>query len=176
MPNKSLQQMTPAIGVCEKSSSLGAASAAELNRLVSHRETMAYQFAGFFVATQMPKPDSLPQGAKWREIASPFQGVGVLLPHLIGKVVQSDDVQSLAQVIGITGGMTWIFLQYDCWGGEIDFVFGLGVAAGVPFGPVEESTRDLVEAAYTQVMGQFGVSAKAALNFAPFGRGFWGEQ
>ena len=137
---------------------------------------MAYQFAGFFIATQMPKPESFPQAATWREITSPFRGVGVRLPHLIGKVVQSDQVQSLAQEIGIREGTTWLFLQYDCWGGEIDFVFGLGVAAGVPFGPVEESARGLVEAAYTQVMGQFGVSAEAALNFVPFERRFWGEQ
>ena len=65
---------------------------------------MAYQFAGFFIATQMPKPESFPQTATWREITSPFRGVGVRLPHLIGKVVQSDQVQSLAQEIGIREG------------------------------------------------------------------------
>jgi hypothetical protein len=137
---------------------------------------MGYQFAGFFIAAEMPKPESLPKAATWREIESPFRGVGILLPNLIGKVVQSAQVQSLAQEIGIAAGMTWLFLQYDCWGGEIDFVFGLGVAAGMPFGPVEESALSLVEAAYTRVMGQFGISAEAALNFAPFKRGFWGEQ
>lgn len=124
----------------------------------------------------MPKPESLPQGAIWREIVSPFRCVGVLLPNLIGKVVQPDQVRILAQEIGITEGTAWLFLQYDCWGGEIDFVYGMGVAAGVPFGPVEESARDSVEATYTQVMGQFGVSPEAALNFAPFERGFWGKQ
>ena len=137
---------------------------------------MTYQFAGFFAAAKMRKPESLPQGATWREITSPFQGVGVLLPHLIGKVAQPDHVQSLAQEIGIPEGTTWLFLQYDCWGGEIDFVFGMGMAAGVPFGPVEESDRGHVEAAYTKLMGQFGVGPEGALKFAPFERGFWGER
>lgn len=137
---------------------------------------MAYQFAGFFVAAPMPSPKSLPQAATWREISLPFRGFGVLLPHLVGKVVPPEKVQSLAQEIGITDGMNWLFLQYDCWGGEIDFVYGMGVAEGVPFGPTEESARGVVESAYTQVMGQFGVSPEAAHNFAPFERGFWGEQ
>jgi len=141
-----------------------------------HNDHMTYQFAGFFVATPMPIPRSLPQAATWREISSPFLGVGVLLPHLIGKVVQPDEVQSLAREIGITDGRSWLFLQYDCWGGEIDFVYGMGVSGGVSFGPVEESDRATVEAAFTQVMGQFGVDPQAALNFAPFERGFWGEQ
>jgi hypothetical protein len=46
--------------------------------------------------------------------------------------------------------------------------------AGNPFGPVEEHDLDRVEAAYTDLMEQFGLSAEDALNFDLFARGYWG--
>lgn len=137
---------------------------------------MGYQFAGFLVAARMSRPESLPQDAVWRDIALPFQGVGVFLPHLIGKEIHRDEVQSLAQKIGVLGEGSWLFLQYDCWGGAIDFVYGMGVAGGHPFGPIENSALDTVESTYIEVMSQLGISAEDSLNFAPFERGFWGEE
>jgi hypothetical protein len=137
---------------------------------------MTYQFAGFFVAQPMSSPSSLPPTAVWRDVASPFRGVGILLPELIGKVVQPEQVRITAGELGITNSMPWLFIQYDCWGGEVDFVYAMGASSGVPWGPIEESARDRVELAYTKAMAWLGITPEDALNFAPFERGFWGEQ
>jgi hypothetical protein len=40
---------------------------------------------------------------------------------------------------------------------------------------VEEDALDAVEAAYTSLMAEFGVSAEDAFQFKPFARGYWGE-
>jgi hypothetical protein len=137
---------------------------------------MSYTFAGFFVAHPLPRPSSLPPRAVWREVSSPFKGVGVCLPELIGTTVKPEQVHAVARELGITDAMPWLFLQYDTWAGDIDFVCGMGASAGTPFGPVEESEQESVEAVYFKVMAKLGVSEKEALNFAPFERGFWGEQ
>jgi hypothetical protein len=137
---------------------------------------MSYTFAGFFVAQPLPRPSSLPSRAVWREVSSPFQGVGVRLPDLIGKTVQPEQVHAVARELGVTDAMTWLFLQYDTWAGEIDFVYGMGASEGTPFGHVEESEQGSVEAAYLAVMAKLGVAEKEAMNFAPFKRGFWSEQ
>jgi hypothetical protein len=136
---------------------------------------MAYQFAGFFASPAVPRPDVLPAGAVWREVVSPFIGVGVRLPALIGKTPAQADVESLARQLGVDAADRWLYLTYDCWGGGIDFVYGFGSRGGQPFGPVEEDALDAVEAAYTSLMAQFGVSAVDALQFKPFERGYWGE-
>jgi hypothetical protein len=137
---------------------------------------MSYTFAGFFVAQPLPRPRSLPPRAVWREVSSPFQGVGVLLPELNGKTVRPEQVHAVARELGITDAMPWLFLQYDTWAGDIDFVYRMGASAGTPFGPVEESEQESVEAAYLEVMAKLGVAEKEARNFAPFKRGFWSEQ
>jgi hypothetical protein len=85
------------------------------------------------------------------------------------------DVQALARLLGVVAADRWVYLDYVCWGGDIDFVYGLGSQDGVPFGPVKESDHDKVEAAYTGLMENFGVSTADALRFEPFMRGFWGE-
>ena len=136
---------------------------------------MSYTFAGFFAWPSIQQPSPLPEGASWREITEPFVGVGLRLPALIGRQVSEARVLELAQSLGFTKAEHWLFLQYDCWAGQIDFTFGLGSAAGEAFGPVEESARDRVQSVYTDLMGRFGVSQQAALDFHPFHRGFWGE-
>jgi hypothetical protein len=135
---------------------------------------MGYQFAGFFAQPALVRPDSLPQHAAWREIDTPFTGVGVRLPALIGRTPPPGEVQALARQLGLHAAASWLYLTYDSWGGRIDFVYGLGSRGDVPFGPVEEDNVEKVEAAYIDLMGQLGVSAEGALRFAPFERGYWG--
>jgi len=90
--------------------------------------------------------------------------------------MREGDIADLATQLGIVDKSPWLFLQYDTWGGELDFVYGLGVGRSGPFGPIEESARGQVEPAYLTLMAYLGVSSLDALNFAPFERGFWGEQ
>ena len=136
---------------------------------------MAYQFAGFFACPPVPRPVDLPVGAAWRGIAAPFVGVGVRLPALVGEVPPPSDVEAFARQLGIHAAARWLYLTYASWGGNIDFVYGLGSLDGVPIGPVEESAHEKVEVAYTGLMEQFGVSADAAMRFEPFERGYWGD-
>ena len=136
---------------------------------------MAYRFAGFFASPVLPQPDSLPAGAAWREIDSPFAGIGVRMPALVGKTPARDDMEMLARQLGLDAANRWLYINYDCWGGRIDFVYGFGISSGFPFGPVEEGSLRIVNDAYTRLMAQFGVLAEDALRFAPFRR-FWDER
>jgi hypothetical protein len=134
-----------------------------------------YQFAGFFARPVISRPPDLPAGAVWRDISVPFEGSGLLLPDLVGESPPLADVDGLAKRLGLHSADTWLYLAYDCWGGHIDFVYGLSMRGGVLYGPVEESDWDAVEATYIGLMVQWGVAAEDALSFAPFTRGFWGE-
>lgn len=136
---------------------------------------MSYTFAGFFASPPIQRPPQLPAGAIWREITDPFAGVGLRLPALVGKQVSEAQVLELAQSLGLSVANQWLFLQYDCWAGQVDFAYGLGAVEGRVFGPVEESARDKVQSVYTNLMGAFGVSQEPTLDFPPFHRGFWGE-
>jgi hypothetical protein len=136
---------------------------------------VAYLFAGFFVRPAVPRPDVLPKGAVCRDVVSPFTGVGLRIPNLIDVMPDPDTVQVLAREMGLEASECWLYLNYSCWGGAIDFVYGLGARYGEPFGPIEESNFAATEAAYVGLMAQFGLSAKAALRFKPFERGYWGD-
>jgi hypothetical protein len=137
---------------------------------------MAYEFTGFFARAVVPQPVSLPPGTVWREIASPFAGVGVRLPRSDDdRLLLASEAEVLARQLGLDAADRWIYLTYVCWGGDIDFIYGVASHGGVRFGPVKEDAHDAVEAAYTGLMEQFGVPAKAAMKFDPFRRGYWGE-
>jgi hypothetical protein len=136
---------------------------------------MAYQFSGFFASPPVLRPDVMPAGAVWREVVSPFIGVGVRLSALIGKTPERADVEALARQLGVDAADRWLYLTYDCWGGKIDFVYGFGSRGGLPFGPVKENGLDAVKATYMSLMAHFGVSPEDALRFKPFERGYWGE-
>jgi hypothetical protein len=140
---------------------------------------MAYRFEGFFARPSVRRPDSLPHGVEWRTIDTPFVGVGVRLLDADEEFVGSDELpeptalRDLAIDLGLDAADCWIYLTYVCWGGDIDFVYGLGSCKGVPFGPVTESEHDKVVGAYTGLMETFGVSSEVALRFEPFARGYW---
>jgi hypothetical protein len=134
-----------------------------------------YEFAGFFARPAVPRPAILPPGAVWREIATPFAGVGVWLPGSDDKLLAPPEAEALVRQLGLDAAECWVFLTYVCWGGDIDFVYGFGSRRGVVFGPVKEDARDAVEAAFTGLMEQFGVPGEVVLDFEPFRRGYWGE-
>jgi hypothetical protein len=54
-------------------------------------------------------------------------------------------------------------------------VYGLGSYRGRDFGPIRESQEGQTQAAFINLMREFGVSMEDALNFPPLIRGFWGE-
>jgi hypothetical protein len=134
-----------------------------------------YQFAGFFARPPVSPPNRLPDDAVWRDVTVPFAGVGVRLPALLGKAPPAPEVMDLARRLGIDRARDWLFIVYDCWGGRIDYVYGLGTRDGQTFGPTEESAIAQVEGEYVVLMEQFGVLQQDALHFAPFERGYWGE-
>lgn len=136
---------------------------------------MTYRFAGFFAGPSIPLPKELPGGAVWREISIPFVGVGLRLESLIGESPEVSVIKALADQFGFSRAERWIYLTYDCWGGQLDFVYGLGVKDNVSFGPRESSEEDLVEEEYLGLMQAFGLEAPDALDFAPFRRRFWGK-
>jgi hypothetical protein len=136
---------------------------------------LAYQFAGFFAKPPIDRQGNLPEGAVWRHIAEPFLGVGVRLPALIGERPAIADVQRLLRQLGLHRATDWLYVTYDCFGGDLDFVYGVGVRGGHHFGPLDESDWSKVEGVYLGLMGEFGVEPNDALRFAPFRRGFWGN-
>jgi hypothetical protein len=135
-----------------------------------------YEFVGFFARPAVPRPLLLCPDVVWREIDSRFHGIGVRLPVEDRDILPTpSDVEALARQCGLEAAECWVYLNYVCWGGHIDFVYGIGSRRGVRFGPVQEDAQDLVEAAYIGLMEQFGLSAAVAMQFEPFRRGYWGE-
>lgn len=136
---------------------------------------MAYRFAGFFARPLLERPTVLPDTAVWREITTPFIGVGVRLLGLADAKPGRDEARKLLADVGLGGADDWLYLSYVTWAGRIDNVYGLGASDGREFGPVSESDGDTVRTAYLGLMGEFGVAPADALNFPPFARNFWNE-
>lgn len=116
------------------------------------------------------------RGAVWRGIAAPFVGVGVRLQSSdeLKALPAPDDLRVLAQSLGVIAANCWLYLHYVRWGGDSDFVYGLGSMDGVPFGPLEESNFDKVKPAYVGLMAHLGISEGDALRFEPCTPGYWG--
>ncbi|MBY0231858.1 MAG: hypothetical protein K2W96_21460 [Gemmataceae bacterium] len=131
---------------------------------------MAYRFTGFFARPALALPSALPAGAVWRPINEPFSGIGVQLPVA---PTTEEDVIRLLQAVGLGAVEDWIFLDYVCWGGQIDFVHGFGVRGGRAFGPIRSA--DDAQRVYLHLMRSFGIDDSDAMAFTPFRRGFWGE-
>jgi hypothetical protein len=133
-----------------------------------------YQFDGFFAKPVIDRPITLPEGAVWRSITAPFVGVGVRLPALLGQSPDPVEVYRVLREVGLSTVKDWLYLRYDCWAGQIDYVYGLGVRDGHGFGPAKDDGAQ-ARAVYLELMGGFGVQPADALAFPPFVRGFWGE-
>ena len=148
---------------------------------------MTYRFAGFLCPSRVERPASLPPGVVWREISEPFVGVGVRIEELVGKSPQVEEVDRFADALKIKTSPAWLYLTYDCWAGEVDFVYGLGFSNGKAFGSLKERLDDDVfgplreesEASardiFIQLMARIGLTPEQAMRFPPFERGFWGE-
>jgi hypothetical protein len=134
-----------------------------------------YRFTGFFARPVIDRPATLPTKSSWREVATPFAGVGVSLPGLANDKPDSAEARRLLAEVGLGGATDWLFINYVTWAGPIDSVYGLGVSGDREFGTSSESDRETTRAAYLELMGAFGVAPADALNFPPFVRGFWDE-
>lgn len=138
--------------------------------------TMAYWFAGFFARPSISQPNNLPADATWREIVEPFAGIGVRFTRFEGKPPPESEVDALAEQLGLNAAECWLFLDYACWAGRIDSVYGLGSRGGMRFGPLYETgASEMVDATFTKLMSQIDVSPEKAMRFAPFERGYWGN-
>jgi hypothetical protein len=134
-----------------------------------------YRFTGFFARTVVEQPVMLPAGAVWREVTSPFAGVGVSLFELDKEEPKPDEARRLLAEVGLSGAADWLFISYVTWAGIIDSVYGVGSSGGRGFGPVSETADDKTWDAYLALMAAFGVTEADARHFPPFVRGFWGE-
>ena len=125
---------------------------------------MAYEFAGFLAPTEQDFVSlaTMPADAICRHISSPFVGVGVRFPALIGKSPPMSQIEALATEIGIAKAPSWLYLAFDTWG-RIDSVYAIGVQEGTAFGPIDDTNVETVEAAFVQVMSRIGVSPENAL-------------
>jgi len=130
-------------------------------------------FAGFFATPTVQKPAHLPERVVWREIETPFQGVGIAFPFLRGRVPVVANIMALSTDLGLDAAENWLYINYDCWAGEIDWVYGLGRRGAQAFGPFDEDNTSRTQATYLALMEAFGVGTDDALNFAPFERGYW---
>jgi hypothetical protein len=135
---------------------------------------MSYQFAGFFTRSTVTLKE-LPMDAIANQIVTPFIGTGVKIHSLIGKTHAVSELHELARKIGVTVADQWLYLTYDCWAGEIDYVYGFTANEGVLSPPLEASSYDSVKITYLTLMSQFGISKLDALAFAPFTRGFFSD-
>ncbi|MDQ0038097.1 hypothetical protein J2W30_005884 [Variovorax boronicumulans] len=138
---------------------------------------MAYQFAGFLVPTDQDLATSaaMPGEAICRLIVSPFLGVGIRLPSLIGKTPSVSQIHALASEFGVIKARSWLYIGYETWG-RVDSVYAAGVHEGTAFGPIDDSNIQTVEATFVEVMSRIGVNREQALRFDPFRRGFWAPQ
>lgn len=134
---------------------------------------MAYRFAGFFVRGGAISPGDLMNRHVLREIDEPFDGQCILVPEYIGAAPDRAAITGLSTAYGFDT-RDWLFVVYDCWAGQIDYVYALGVHDNSVFGPICEADHSRASDAYIQAMGSFGVSRDQALQFKPFERGFWG--
>ena len=136
---------------------------------------LAYRFTGFFTRPPTEPPAMLPGGAVWREITTPFAGVGVRLSVLADDRPGAAEAIRLLAEVGLGDATDWIYARYVTWAGRIESVYGLGVSGGKAFGPIHATDEGEARDAYLTLMGGFGVTPADALSFPPFVRGFWGE-
>lgn len=143
---------------------------------------MPYIFTGFFARPRLPTPEILPKDAQWRVVTSPFDGVGVYLPHMFtllkGHPPTVEAVEVEARELGLAAAEAWLYLDYRCWGGPPDFVWGFGKSDEKGrIGPIFVSgSWEETRPAFIALMAHFGLSEADAIDFAPFRRGFWGSQ
>ena len=135
---------------------------------------MPYVFTGFFARPRLVAPEVLPAGAKWRVVTSPFDGIGVSLPHMEEQRPTAHDVEVEAGELGLAAAEAWLYLDYRCWGGPPDLVWGFGKSDRGRIGPLDVSgSSEEARRAFVALMAHFGVSEAGALDVPPFRREFW---
>ena len=137
--------------------------------------TMGYQFKGyFFKGFKVKHTTLLDKSYEIRTIEEPFQGSGILIEGL-SNMITLDEIVELAEKLPIPKNVDWLFIEYDCWAGRIDYILGLTCIAGQINKLIEEDRMDFIDEAYIKLMQEFQISKEIAINFKPFERGFWGS-
>ncbi len=145
---------------------------------------MTYIFTGFFIhdinlgkinSTELSQIDG---DSVIKEIVKPFHGLGIRLPnydYLRQKTndIKIDEIKDWATRLGFYE-KRWIFLEYICWGGQLDSVMGLVHHNTGDFINLSSDDYEDVDKVYTELMVHFGVSEDHAMDFPPFYRKFWG--
>ena len=136
---------------------------------------MGFQFSGFFVKDiSIATLDRSVDGVEIiKEINAPFKGVGISVPKFISKDPSLKELEELASAIGLKLENEWLFMVYECFGGQIDYIFGYINDSGRSVGPIQESALTKVENIYINLMADFNVNEKEALAFEPFERGYF---
>lgn len=134
---------------------------------------MAYQFHGFFIDKVQGNQSHISSDTNViRNIDAPFSGLGVRLSQ--------PPARDLATILELAAKMTlprdcvWIYLDYACWGGLVESVWGYVHGTETSYGPLYDCSYTATES-FQELMQAFGVLPKQALDFTPFRRGFWGE-
>jgi hypothetical protein len=135
-----------------------------------------FYFNGFFVKSPVEPPLTLPEGAILREIREPFCGIGVRLSGDVEDQPSEETIAAMREWASTSS--SWLHIDYFCWGGSLECVYGYGMRDGQTFGPIGETDHDLqdearVKACYISLMKAFGVGEPDARWFPPFVHGFW---
>ncbi len=135
---------------------------------------MSYQFAGFFVKG-FEKDKLVLSDIEFdvKSIENPFCGIAIRFPEYFGKQPELKKVCDLSVSLGFGKSAEWIFLVYDCWAGQIDYVWGFVHTSRGDLGPFSDSSFENVKQVYIELMAHFGISKDRSLDFPPFYRGFW---
>ncbi|MGB3638588.1 MAG: hypothetical protein WBA39_13580 [Rivularia sp. (in: cyanobacteria)] len=135
---------------------------------------MTYQFSGIFVKDfQILNKIHLDIPHTVKKINSPFIGSGISIPEYTSKNPSIEEINDIAKKIGIKQDLEWMFIIYECWAGEIDYLFGYIRKPENKIVSIIESSQDKLENAYISFMEEFKISKDEAFNFEPFKRGFW---
>jgi hypothetical protein len=143
---------------------------------------MTYLFKGYFIqgfdAEKIDLHDLavIDNDAVVKEIENPFLGVGIRIPNYPvqqNENISADKIINLAERLGFSE-KKWIFLDYQCWGGNLADVMGFVHTGSGNFELLSSDNNQDANMVYKELMVHFGVAEKAAFDFPPFYRGFWG--
>lgn len=144
---------------------------------------MTYIFTGFFIHhVDLDNIDSIELSridgdSVIKVIEKPFHGLGIRLPNYDYLRKKADDVKiseikDWATRLGFQG-RKWIFLEYICWGGQLDSVMGTIHQETGEFTHLSSDDNQNADKVYLELMALFEVSKEDAIDFPPFYRKFW---
>ncbi|MCP3920987.1 MAG: hypothetical protein GY714_00225 [Desulfobacterales bacterium] len=137
---------------------------------------MTYKFSGILTSDfYIEEGIDLKDIYSIRKIDSPFKGSGIYLPMYSDRDPNEEEIIKIVNSVGLSKSDNWLFINYICWAGRIDYVYAYLNSCGKITGPVEESDLNKTSDLFVNIMEGFGVPKEKALDFKPFYRGFWNE-